>query len=60
MTRLSTAGATVRLECKESLTGKVTLAKEAVTDGAGKYAVELVEGDREDEKKKLLRRRRVI
>ena len=50
MTRLSTAmaGATVRLECKESLTGKVTLAKEAVTDGAGKYAVEL-EGDREDE-----------
>ncbi|XP_028794797.1 olee1-like protein [Neltuma alba] len=50
MTRLSrfVAGATVRLECKEAESGKVTLSKEAVTDGSGGYSVE-IEGDREDE-----------
>lgn len=50
MTRLSSyiAGATVRLECREVGSGKVTLSKEAVTDGSGRYSVE-IEGDREDE-----------
>ncbi|XP_054803711.1 olee1-like protein [Prosopis cineraria] len=50
MTRLSRfmAGATVRLECREVESGKVTLSKEAVTDGSGGYSVE-IEGDHEDE-----------
>ncbi|MED6123501.1 hypothetical protein PIB30_049722 [Stylosanthes scabra] len=41
-------GATVRLECKAAANESITYVKDAVTDGAGKYCIE-VEGDHEEE-----------
>ncbi|KAE9594505.1 hypothetical protein Lal_00001205 [Lupinus albus] len=41
-------GATVRVECKEENSEKVTFSKEALTDSSGSYKVE-VDGDHEEE-----------
>lgn len=42
------AGARVRIECRSSLSAKLTYTKEAVTDSNGQYEV-LVESDRRDD-----------
>ena len=41
-------GAMVRVDCRDVVSGNLTLSKEAVTDGCGKYTVEM-DGDHEDD-----------
>ncbi|XP_065853661.1 olee1-like protein [Euphorbia lathyris] len=50
MTKLSNfiKGATVKLECKDRVGGKVTYTEEATTDASGHYEIQ-VDGDHEDE-----------